>query len=881
MSAANRLHMDVILTHNNADFDAAAALLGAHKLYPTAIPILPERQNANVADFVTLYQNGLPFVRWEDFRPQKIKRIILVDVKRLPPISAIKSKTPVHIIDHHPPPPEETPTQRVTFEPVGAITTYFVEQIQAQKIGLTSLEATMLMLGIYSDTGALTYGTTTPRDVRAAAWLLENGAVLDTVRRFLSPGLNVQQQALFEKMVNAAESRSIHGYNVIVCAGQIDTYLEQISSVAHRLRDLYDPAALFLVVAMPNSTMLVCRAAVDGVDVGEIARLFGGGGHGRAAAATIYDLPLDRIVETIWTELSKRVQPTTRVAELMSTGVKTFGAVQKLAAIAVEMRRIGHEGYPVLENGRVVGLLTRRDADRALEHGLTELTAREVMNAGEITIKPDDSVSTLEQLMVSSGWGQIPVVDADERIIGIVTRTDLIKHWARIHPPVTSYKRVIEQTQMETVLGSFVWQMIKLIAREAESSGSLYMVGGAVRDLLLGRRNFDIDFVVEGDAIAFAERLSSTYGGHVSSYRPFGTATWMLDAETARRMGVDIDHIPHHLDFATARNEFYEHPTALPTVYSGSIKLDLARRDFTINTLAVQLNPAYEMGRLLDFFGGERDLQEGLIRVLHSLSFVDDPTRILRAIRFEYRLNFKLEPRTHELMMTALPMLRRITGERVRNELTLLLREESAAKALLKMQERGILAAIHPVFVVDSRLEAFFKQADKTPPVWEMQTPEQSTLRWYLLAAIIPLEHLNAWCERLLMPRTWTETFIQTAKLLQTPGVLATDETRPSAAAALLADVPDIVLYVVWLLADDQRVRENIVQYAREWRYVTIASSGETLIALGETPGPHFGKILRRLRDAHLDGEISSVAEEQAFLKTLLEEERRRHDGSS
>src|SRR5690606_19292006 len=356
-------------------------------------------------------------------------------------------------------------------------------------------------------------------------------------------------------------------------------------------------------------------------------------GHERAAAATIYDQNLDEVYPTLWPNIEANIRPITRVGDLMSYGVQTFEASQTASDVAQQVRRFGHEGYPVIEHGRVVGLLTRRELDRTLEHNLGNLTLREIMSAGEVTLHPEDSVFTLEQRMVESGWGQIPVLDAEGKLLGIVTRTDLIKHWASTHPDLTPARTSITQETLRDVMGASVATLIEYIANEARALNlSLYIVGGAVRDLLLHRANLDIDVVVESRAIELAEKLRARYGGDVHSHKPFGTAKWVLDAEA---LGLPATEIPAHIDFATARSEFYEHPTALPTVYQSSIKLDLQRRDFTINTLAVQLSPASASGQVLDFYGGLTDLREKRIRVLHSLSFVDDPTRILRAVRFE------------------------------------------------------------------------------------------------------------------------------------------------------------------------------------------------------------------------------------------------------
>jgi len=400
----------------------------------------------------------------------------------------------------------------------------------------------------------------------------------------------------------------------------------------------------------------------------------------------------------------------------------------------------------------------------------------------------------------------------------------------------------------------------------------MYLVGGVVRDLLLNRRNLDIDFVVEGDGIAFGESLRARYGGQVSSYRPFGTLTWILDEQAASALNLPLSGLPEHLDFATARNEFYEHPTALPTVYHGSIKLDLHRRDFTINTLAVQLSPAASKGLILDFYGGMNDLRAGLIRVLHSLSFVDDPTRVLRAVRFEYRLDFQIEARTAELMQTALPMLRRITGERLRNEFNLLLREEAPENSLFALQERGILAAIHPSFALSDRLADHFSAARELSAPWEMAAPNPIHLDWHVIAAGLTPDAAKDVCDRLLFGRTVAESLIGAARVVALTPLLADPETRPSTVSAKLDPMTDLALYAAWLVIEDQAARDRIFKYASTWRHMRSATTGHTLRELGLEPGPCYRRLLERLRAARLDGEVGSDHEEDLLLKTLIDQ---------
>lgn len=858
--------MELILTHENADFDAVASVLAASKLYPDALPVLPQRQNQNVVRFLTLYRNGLPFVLQQDLRIKSVHRVVLVDTQRTIAIKNLRKNIETEIIDHHPLSVELDAPQTFHYEDVGALTTFFVEQIQEKGVLLTSLEATLLLLGIYEDTGSLCYGTTKPRDLQAAAWLLQQRALLDIVRRFLNPSMNEEQQGLFETLLKNTDTRLVEGYDISIAVAEVDRYISEISIVAHRLRDVLDSSALFVLVAMPSGLLMVARSVEDAIDVGTIAQLLGGGGHNRAAAATVRELSLTETLALIWNVLQTQVHPAVRVADLMSYSAHTVDANKPLRDIVRRLRQVGHEGYPVVDHDLLVGLLTRRDLDRADEHGLLDMSVRDIMSAGQVKLLPEDSVFTLEQRMLESGWGQIPVTNPEGKIVGIVTRTDLIKHWSRTHPTQTKAYEIIEAGRFESVLGSPIAQIINQVAEVAQEKGiGLYLVGGVVRDLLLGRPNLDLDFVVEGDAIQFAEAVKAQLGGQVYAFKPFGTAKWVMSKQVEA-----LDHI----DFASARFEFYEHPTALPTVYSSSIKLDLQRRDFTINSLAAQVSPSAFVGRILDYYGGLRDLESRCIRVLHSLSFIDDPTRILRAVRFEHRLMFQIEERTATLMVTALPMLQRVTGERLRNEINLLLKEQNPEQGLLLLQQRDILLAIHPELNFTSEQITKFGQVRQGNRPWQSDQLIQLDLDWHLLAAPMTSDQVLSISERLLIGRGMGESLIDAAHIYEFFKNAQISALLPSQITHVLRTASETALIAVWLLLDDSKARNAIQRYWLEWRHVKPLTNGDTLRDMGLRPGPCYSRILTRIRIARLDGKIFTDSEERAFLEFLLHDER-------
>lgn len=868
--------MEIILSHENADFDALASMLGAHRLFPSALPVLARRLNRNVTGFLTLYRSALPFITRDELPSRRVSHVILTDTHQLPPIRGVTPRTALTVIDHHP--LSEPRDARATYqcEIIGATSTLIVERLRAANVSLPSLEATLLALGIYEDTGSLSYNSTTPRDIHAAAWLVEEGAVLETVRRFLDPPLSPEQQALYEVFVRSLRPQTIEGYTVMVGGQRVGQAPGEIRSVAHRLMDTFDPTALFLVIQSSEMTNVVARSRDDAVDVGAVARGLGGGGHPRAAAAVLHDgRPLEAIVELLWQQVAAHIRASDRierVRDLMSHGAQAFQAEQRLVEIAPLTHRLGHEGYPVLEGGRVVGVLNRREVDRALEHALMELRVRDVMVSGEVALRPEATLTELEKRMVQADIGQVPVVDDEGKLLGIVTRTDLIRHWVRKHPDEDLSLPVISRAAMVNVLGEATAGLIGWVgAQIARHDLRGYLVGGVVRDLLLERRNLDLDFVLDGDAIAFASRLQAEHGGRLQTHAAFGTAKWMPDEGFAQAHGWLREALPSSIDFVSARNEYYMAPSALPTVYQGSIKLDLRRRDFTINTLALSASPGAGFGEIVDYFGGLADLRAGTLRVLHSLSFVDDPTRILRAVRFEHRLNFTMEARTAALSLSAAPMLRRVSGERIAHEFELLLQEETPERALLALAERGILAAVHSQLGFTAQAAEAFERARLQSGAPDAEGLAELYL--HLWFALQPASVVEALVDRLVYSRARARSLQDAQVVAALLPRLASEEVRPSEVAWLLDGCSDLALQAALVLAKDALARGRLLRYREAWRDTRPVSGGAALAALGLKPGPCYGELLRRLRAAILDGELPAEAEaERAALLRWISE---------
>jgi len=861
--------MQIVTSHENTDFDGLASMLGAAKLYPKAIAVLPQRLNRNLRDFLALYWDELPFVRREDMPRGRISVMTLVDTQSIPSLKGLSADTHVRFIDHH---PVETKLEdRMSFHSgdVGSTTALLVDQICQTHVSVSPVEATLLLLGIYEDTGSLSYPSTRPMDARSAAWLLEQGANLEVVNEFLHRPLSEDQRQLYQKLIEAAEFHEFAGQTVVIASAKATGYLEEISTLAHKVRDLYEPAALFLIVDLEVRIQLVARSSSEAIDVAHIARQFGGGGHRKAAAALVRGQSLSETREQLLEVLDESIQPAMTVRELVSYGAHTLAPDTSVREAEDMMRRYGHEGFPVVaEDGKLLGVLTRREIDKALQYQRGDASIKNYMHKGGIAVAPSDPVEYLQEVMMEHDVGQVPVVEGGE-IVGIVTRTDLIKLWSK---PRRRSRADEMATRVREALPSELFDFVLQASQSAREMGySLYFVGGFVRDLLLGKPHLDLDLVVEGDAIALAKGLSSVAGGRVHSHDRFGTAKLIFDGE---------DTVVPFVDFITARREFYEYSTALPQVERSSIKQDLYRRDFTINTMAISLDED-AFGQLLDYYGGERDLEEGLIRVLHNLSFIEDPIRILRAVRLEQRLGFRIEEMTEDLISDALEWLDRVGGERIRQELNVVFQEQEPAKPLRRLAELGVLRQISPILAWDASLEEQLADYPAALAYWQALPAERQlaagsrcpTLPTTYLALVslrATGDEVQALAGRLKLSKDDTHVLVEANELGSALSALTRAELRPSDIFRLLTPYLDEVIFTCWLASQDEFTKRQLELYHQEWAYVEPQMDGDELKTMGLPPGPQYAVILNALRDARLDGKIKTMDEERAMVQQMM-----------
>lgn len=880
--------MNVNLTHEQADFDALGALLGAWLLDETASAILPARLNRNVKRFINLYSSELPFIEFRDLPSEPIQKVTLVDTQSLITLKGLSSKTSVQVIDHHPQRENLDTGWQINLEKTGACTTIFVERLKEHLSSFSMIQNTLLLLGIYEDTGAMTYASTTARDIRAVAALVEAGASLRMAADFLNPALSDEQKALADILMTTAQNLDIHGKMILIASADGSNIDDEVSSVAHKLRDLFDPDGLFLVIKTRDGIRLVARSTSDQVNAAAVAALFGGGGHERAASALINphdpaypkgDWPLKEIETRLTDALPGIVKPSITVGKIMSKHPLLLSPKTGLEEAARAFKRYGYEGFPVIDDGKVVGLLTRRAVDRALAHHL-KLSTSSLMEAGNYSLTTKDTIDQLQSLMASTGWGQIPVVDPqDSSVVGIVTRTDLLRSLSdevAFVPGRLNYADILK-----TSLSAPRFALIQTVAAEAARERiPIYIVGGFVRDLILGHFSPDFDLVVEGEAIQLAKNLHARFGGRVISHNRFGTAKWLIKdikKKLLQEFGfldADAGKLPDSLDLISARTEFYDHPTALPTVERSSIKLDLHRRDFTINTMALRLDGRH-FGELYDYWDGLTDLQKKQVKVLHSLSFIDDPTRLLRAVRFEQRFHFHIENRTLQLMEEARPLIKQISGDRLRHEFNLIFKEENPIPIFDRLNELGLIHAIHPSLTWHKGYSDSLTIALKTaiPDGWDIPEQIGATPIHTGLAFLVWLiqQESDASIEianRFHLNNQLMDALKRALKIWKQRDVLV--DLSPSRFSDQLADVPVIGGYTLFLASTENTFKQKLQDYYLTWRKIVPSVNGETLKSLGLEPGPKYSEIIQKIRAAWIEGEIKTAEQEKTLLENIL-----------
>jgi tRNA nucleotidyltransferase (CCA-adding enzyme) len=870
------------------DFDSLAAQFGVTKLNPSARMILGFPLTGNVRDFVTLYRSSMPISQIKYIDLSRVTKVFIVDCQHLERLDETAKaliapegrNLPFTIYDHHDPAPEGLGCRAQPdsiIEKVGAATSIVVDEICKRQIALTPFEATILAIGIYEDTGCLTYGGTTAKDGRCLAFLLQSGADLAIINDFIHAKMNDEQTELLQDLLKELRVFHVHGTKLVIAQTTREKYIDGLAALTRKLLEIESADAAFTVVRMRDRIHVVGRSDNRAVDVRLVVREFGGDGHPGAGSAIVRKGNVEATCERVEGILRSEVRPQKLAEEIMRSPVRTVLPTVSMDEAGRIMTRHGLDGLIVALDDRAVGVVSRRDIDQATHHKLGHAPVQGFMSKPVISIAPKTPLTQIQQRMVERDIGRLPVIDAEGRILGVVSRHEVLKTLYGANAGTLFGWRSPVNWHGERNISNFGAQLnstsepvVHLSKKVGETAASLnmvaYAVGGFVRDLILDIPNFDLDYVIEGDAIRLAQRMQEQHHNEltvVATYERFQTATLEYQAQGTRMV-----------DFSTARTEFYEYPAALPTVEPSSLDQDLMRRDFTINALAICLNPD-RYGELIDEFGGLEDIRKKVIRVLHPFSFIEDPTRIIRAVRFAARLNFKLDGETCEQAKHAISIgiFDNLGGVRIRDELRLILESPHRLRGLELLSGLGAKLGY-----LDSELEynhATARAIRRAERLLERYKLKDEWLVYLgLLLSSLPEPRVGAVFERLHMKNDEKEIISKGLSVrFELPQIfeeLSRSEhaLKNSEIYRLLHGKQDESLAIVACLANPgSPVRRMIRVYLDKLEKTKVELNGNDLVSMGFTQGPQIGEALEALLNARLDGEIKSREEELQFVR--------------
>jgi len=868
--------MNVVVSHFDPDFDAIASMVAVEKLYTHCVKIISGSPEENVRKFLDKFSHLFSFSPEKSVKISDVTGLIVVDTQMPDRIGKFgklmaKKNVSLYIYDHHPKKLAGIVPDLAVIEETGSTSAILTHILNERCINLRPEEATLLMLGIYEETGGFRYVNTKPEDLTAASILLKFGADLTLVSSFMAQEIDMDRTKILTQLLDSLELVNVHGFKIYFATASLNHYVKDISFLVHKIREIENIGIIFSLIEMQGKVHLIARSNHRFVDVGEVAMRFGGGGHPTAASAVLHGIALSQAKELILEFLHNNIKREYIAADIMTSHVKTINPDTKIKDAKDYMIKANINTLPVVNEDKLIGIVTRMDLDKALFHRFGEYPVKHYMSTDLLTVYPSATLSEIQKIFAKDNIGRLPVTDGD-KLTGLITRTDLLR---AIHDNyLESSDSEIEESRypaskvrvrrLESTIPQDILKVIYDIGVLAsKNSINVFLVGGFVRDILLGNTNYDIDIVVEGQGIRFAKILSDYFNARYIVHEKFATGVIMLPC------GIKID-------LSTARSEYYESPGALPTIELASIKQDLSRRDFTINAMAIRLTEN-GFGELIDFFCGQQDLKNKKIRVLHNLSFIEDPTRIFRAVRFEQRFGFKIDKHTENLIKHAVTseFFECVAFERIRDELIIMLDEEKPIRAIHRMYEFDELKFIDTAFSGKNIEEKLFERIGDTIAWYKLSFFRTEIKKWliYFMGMVVklPVTVVFRICKKLKIQKNDLKIVIETIKnCFAVISVLERDIKKKSFVYRLLKPYSLEGLIFLMALTDNPHVKEKISLFITHLRDIKVSFTGNDILKRGLKPSPAYKKIFNILLNEKIDGKITSQEnEEERFYKLV------------
>lgn len=835
--------MQVVLLQEGADLDALSSAYGLTLLNKRLKIVLPNSLNSSVLQAIEEFKNRFKdkVIKKQQLEWNKVKRVYLTDSHHTPE----NYDGEIIVYDHHEITQKNKKNIKLHIDNTGSATTIVVEKIKKRNIKLSTEDATILALGIYEDTGNFKFPSTTKKDIKALEYLLNFGIDFNRLRKILEDRFDREDIYVLDSLLKNINTFEINGKQIGITYFN-DKYSKDLSRLLKYIKDFENLNAFFAVIGQKNKVSIIGRSKDEDVDVALILSLFGGGGHWYAASAKVKGFSVKEIYDILKFTISEKKLKVEDLLEKKIPVLKSDDSVSRF-------RELPHFPlYIVVDSqGKYQGVIYDKTLKDLIKHGFeNEIVSDYIQDV--ITLTSSMYIFQLLRLLKTTDQEIFPVVDGG-LFLGIITRDILLKKLFHEETKIQLETKPKKRNINFLINKSFPKEILDELRFIGEISKDLgfrtFLVGGVVRDIVMGKQNLDIDLLVEGDATILLTEYAKKKGYSYFFYKEFLTGYIKTDS------GLKID-------FATARREIYDYPGAYPRIEKATVEEDLIRRDFTINTLIVEIT-AGNFGTLFDYFGGLRDIKEKRIRILHPVSFIEDPIRILRAIRFAGRFDFKLQKDTEILLKKAVKndLLNYAPPGRIKLELELIVNEEKILQILRLMETYGILYSLFEIEKLSSEIVSKIQKVKDMMVIFkEIFSFEPSKTFIYLitLISVKPLEEAYMILKNYHFDKEarYLETIYKYVSILKENGHI-------SSYINLLKENKEIILATV-ILSEDE-ISDKIIDIYK--KYTNPLITGKDLIELGLKPSSEFKKILEDINYRYLIGEFEKKEDCIKYIK--------------
>lgn len=855
----------LIVPHSESDFDTIAASIGLSYILEPSLILIPDKKSKSVYEFIKKYFSKFEKITTKDIK-EEIFEIILVDNQYFyrTELPEEYKKLPLQIYDHHPL-SKECENGKKHIKPYGSTSTIITEIIKRKKIKIPKTVATLLLCGIYEDTGYLSFPTTMEKDLEMAAYLFKIGGDIETVSKYVKNSLEPAQIKLLQELIEKTKVLEVNKFQVGIVNHRLEKFIPDFSLVLNHLIQAMGIDAVFFILGLKDHSLVIGRSKTKKFSILNIIKKLNGSGHISAASAKVQaDI---YTTTTKIKELITDLEESPIIAEkIMFYPLITIGEGRTISDAQMLLTRYNINTLPVInKSGKITGLITRQIVDKTKYHKLENSKVTNFMIYDFKTINKNSNIEEIKEIIIGDNQKFLPVTDKKMHPVGGITRKELMRAVFNItnnslNKKLNYYKKKNLTSLFEEIYEKKQVLLFQSLSEIAEKNkNKIFLVGGPVRDLLLKEKSFDIDIVVEGNAVKVAKDFAKLNKFKVKIWDRFETATVYIDNN-------------FHFDFTTARIEYYEKGGMLPIVKKSSILQDLYRRDFTINSMAISLNKN-SFGCLIDPFSGYNDLKTKTIRIINTISFIEDPARIFRAVRFAGRLNFHFGKGTEQNLKSSLKkdILQNIKNYRLYHEFNKIMIEDKVYEIFILIKKYKILKYLINDFTFTEELISSIKNQQSVIEwhklLYTGDKIKKAEIFWYTLESFLNKKQIENLHKTILFPKDKEEVIRSLQKEKKSICKKISQVKTPGEMTLLLNKIKLETVLIILSIIKNDTTRKLIVNYIIKNRYIFTEINGNDLRELGINPGPQFRKILDDVLVTKIDKGFRNKTEEILYIK--------------